>query len=107
MSLFSYPKFYPPYICKWKIRAYPGQRIQIDILDLSVKEPRVASKKLLGYECIDSLSIIEDNAKVTTLCGDVKSNLIEYRSKSDQLVIEFLSQDFSPTRGVLFRYSRK
>ena len=103
----GYPKFYPPYVCKWKINAFPGQRIQIEILDLAIKEPRLTKTKLLGYDCTDQLAIIEENAKVVQLCGDVKSNLIEYRSKSDHLVIEFVSFDFSPSRGVLFKYSRK
>lgn len=101
----GYPKFYPPYVCKWKINAFPGQRIQIEILDLAIKEPRLTKTKLLGYDCTDQLAIIEENAKVVQLCGDVKSNLIEYRSKSDHLVIEFVSFDFSPSRGVLFKYS--
>lgn len=60
-----------------------------------------------AYECIDSLSIIEDNAKVATLCGEVKSNLIEYRSKTDHVVVQFLANHFSPTRGVLFKYTCK
>ena len=94
-------------MCKWKIKAYPGQKIQVDVLDLSIKEPRFASQKMPAYECNDYLAIIEDNAKVATLCGEEKSNLIEYRSKGDQLTVEFVSYDFSPTRGVLFKYSRK
>lgn len=103
----GYPKFYPAYVCKWKIKAFPGQRIQVEILDLAIKEPKLNKTKLLGYECSDRLAIFEQNARVVELCGDVKSNLIEYRSKSDQLVIEFVSYDFSPSRGVLFKYSCK
>ncbi|KAH9394236.1 hypothetical protein TYRP_004285 [Tyrophagus putrescentiae] len=67
--------------------------------------PKFYPPYLLGYDCTDQLAIIEENAKVVQLCGDVKSNLIEYRSKSDHLVIEFVSFDFSPSRGVLFKYS--
>lgn len=103
----SYPKFYPPYVCKWKIKASEGQRIEVNILDLSIKEPRPINRKVSNFECNDYLAIIEENAKVATLCGEVKSNLIEYRSKSDQLMVEFVSYDFSPTRGVLFKYARE
>nr|XP_027201926.1 uncharacterized protein LOC113795889 isoform X2 [Dermatophagoides pteronyssinus] len=100
----GYPKFYPPYDCKWKIIGYPGQRIQIEILDLSLKEPRFTSnKKLLNnYECTDNLAIIDQNIRRIILCGELKSNLIEYRSKSNELVIDFRSFEFSPTRGIFF-----
>lgn len=102
----GYPEYYPPYVCKWRIRGFPGQKVQIKVLDLSTKEPRYTKrKKMPAYECIDSLSIIEDNAKVATLCGEVKSNLIEYRSKTDHVVVQFLANHFSPTRGVLFKYT--
>lgn len=103
----GYPKFYTPYNCKWKLQTFPGQKIQIEILDFALKEPRFTSKKLIPYECTDYLSIIEDNAKVITLCGESKSNLIDYRSKGTELLVELTSYDFSPTRGVLFKYTSK
>ncbi|XP_046919546.2 uncharacterized protein LOC124499652 isoform X1 [Dermatophagoides farinae] len=103
----GYPKFYPPYDCKWKIIGYPGQRIEIQILDLSLKEPRFTSnKKLLNnYECTDNLAIVDMNVRRMMLCGETKSNLIEYRSKTNELIIDFHSFEFSPTRGIFFRYT--
>lgn len=103
----GYPKFYTPYNCKWRLQTFPGQKIQIEILDFALKEPRLTSKKLLPYECTDYLSIVEDNAKVVTLCGESKSNLIDYRSKGTELMVDLISYDFSPTRGVLFKYTSK
>ena len=105
----GYPKFYPPYDCKWKIIGYPGQRIEIQILDLSLKEPRFTSnKKLLNnYECTDNLAIVDMNVRRMMLCGETKSNLIEYRSKTNELIIDFHSFEFSPTRGIFFRYTSK
>jgi len=88
------------------MKAYPGQRVQIDILDLAIKEPKPTNKKKgPKYECTDYVAIVEDNARVATLCGEVKSNLIDYRAKTNQLTVEFVSYDFSPTRGIFFRYS--
>lgn len=65
------------------------------------------NKKYFSYECTDSVAIVEEGVKVMTLCGETKSNLIEYRSRTEEITVEFASYDFSPTRGVLFRYSSK
>lgn len=101
----SYPKYYPPYDCNWKIIGYPGQRVQIEILDLSIKEPFYNRRRLTNYECTDNVAIIEDDVKQFSLCGESKSNLIEFRSKSNELDVEFKSFNFSPTRGLLFKYT--
>ncbi|KAF7488017.1 hypothetical protein SSS_02943 [Sarcoptes scabiei] len=101
----GYPKYYPPYDCNWKIIGYPGQRVQIEILDLSIKEPFYNRRRLTNYECTDNVAIIEDDVKQFSLCGESKSNLIEFRSKSNELDVEFKSFNFSPTRGLLFKYT--
>ncbi|CAG2108902.1 unnamed protein product, partial [Medioppia subpectinata] len=106
----GYPRFYPPYeSCVWNIKGSEGQVIQIDILDVAIKEPdskySVGNRKKVHYQCTDSLTLRESKSQTLTLCGEVKSNLLQYRTKSNALTIEFTAFEFSPTRGILFRYS--
>ena len=82
--------------------------VVIDILDVAIKEPTAKSsltRKRPNYQCSDKLTLIEDNAKALTVCGEVNSNLIQFRTGANGLTLEFKAHDFSPTRGLLFRYS--
>jgi len=106
----SYPRFYPPYeSCVWNIEAGEGQVIQIDILDVAIREPEsktsVYNRKKVEYKCTDRLLLTESKSQTLILCGEVKSNLLQYRTKSNALTIDFTAFEFSPTRGILFRYS--
>jgi len=106
----SYPEYVPPYEkCTWKIEGGIGQIVQIDILDVSIKEPKektANNRKKPTFTCTDKLVMLEENTRMLTLCGEDKSNLVQFRTKSNRLTIDFTSENFSPTRGILFRYSR-
>ena len=82
--------------------------VQIDLLDVSIKEPYskpTNNPKRRNYQCSDRLILTEQNTKMLTLCGEVNTNLIEYRTKSNVITLDFKAEEFSPTRGLLFRYS--
>ncbi|CAG2171208.1 unnamed protein product [Oppiella nova] len=62
----GYPRFYPPYeSCVWNIEAGEGQVIQIDILDVAIREPEsktsVYNRKKVEYKCTDRLLLTESN----------------------------------------------
>ncbi|XP_054155897.1 uncharacterized protein LOC128954347 [Oppia nitens] len=125
----GYPKYYPPYEnCAWTITGGEGQVVQVDILDVAIKEPdprpqssssmsgngysggsssssSSSQRKKVNYKCSDQLVLMEAQTQMLSLCGEVKTNLVQYRTKSNKLTISFNSYGFSPTRGLLLRYS--
>ena len=115
LSTPGYPSYYSPFPCRWSIEAEPGQRIHLQIIDLAIRDPnslpletnRRRKPGEPSEKCLDTLDIIDQDTKVRTLCGERNSNLIEYRSLSEKLLLEFTPIDFSPSRGILMKYSRK
>ncbi len=82
--------------------------MQIDILDAAIREPQIIksnNRRKETYMCNDKLVVTEENTKMLTVCGEVKTNLVQHRTKSNHLTVEMKSSEFSPTRGILFRYS--
>lgn len=61
-----------------------------------------------GFQCADSsFKVIEASNKLLNICGKNLSNLNQVKSDENKVLISFDAQTFSPTRGVLFRYSGK
>ncbi len=82
--------------------------MQIDVLDAAIREPQIIkanNRKKQSYMCTDKLVVTEENTKMLTVCGEDKSSLVQHRTKSNHLTVELKSSEFSPTRGILFRYS--
>ncbi len=82
--------------------------MQIDILDVAIREPQIIKANIRrkeSYMCTDKLVVTEENTKMLTVCGEDKTNLVQYRTKSNHVTVELKNSEFSPTRGILFRYS--
>lgn len=86
-----------------------GQIVQLDILDVAIKPPRVSKAATRRAPetsvCTDRIVVSEGNNKWAILCGENKTNLKQIRTQENQLTVDFINFDFAPLRGFLFRYS--
>ncbi|XP_015789839.1 uncharacterized protein LOC107366727 [Tetranychus urticae] len=93
--------------CSWTITALEGQKIELQILDTELTDPRIVKPKdFLAeavVECTDSLTISADQ-KLITLCGDSINNLQTIKSKGPEVKLSYKQNEFRARRGWLVRY---
>nr|CAD7441757.1 unnamed protein product [Timema bartmani] len=86
--------------CHWLLKASPGQRVQVTLLDMSLRStgPRESN-------CTDHLQVIEDGRVMMDECGELAKAIV-IMSEGNMLNLTFtgLSQNMFPKRGVLFHY---
>nr|CAD7201403.1 unnamed protein product [Timema douglasi] len=86
--------------CYWLLKASPGQRVQVTLLDMSLRStgPRESN-------CTDHLQVIEDGRVMMDECGELAKAIV-IMSEGNMLNLTFtgLSQNMFPKRGVLFHY---
>nr|CAD7407948.1 unnamed protein product [Timema poppensis] len=76
--------------CYWLLKASPGQRVQVTLLDMSLR---------------NHLQVIEDGRVMMDECGELAKAIV-IMSEGNMLNLTFtgLSQNMFPKRGVLFHY---
>lgn len=93
--------------CSWTITALEGQKIELQILDTELTQPRTVKPKTFledaVVECTDSLTISADQ-KLITLCGDSVTNLQTIKSKGPEVKLSYVQNEFRARRGWLVRY---
>ena len=97
----GYPRYYlGGRECVWTLVVGEGQKIQLELSDLSLRET--------GEECEDSLVIKEEGRTLLSMCGGLSSpvsilsttNLVEVRMRTAAS-----RQQLYPRRGTLLHYS--
>ena len=97
----GYPRYYlGGRECVWTLVVGEGQKIQLELSDLSLRET--------GEECEDSLVIKEEGRTLLSMCGGLISpvsllsatNLVEVRMRTAAS-----RQQLYPRRGTLLHYS--
>ncbi|KAK7792082.1 hypothetical protein R5R35_003554 [Gryllus longicercus] len=97
----AYPQYYVGELrCQWSVRAPPGQRLLLRLLDVSLREASSSSGN-----CTDRLIITEDGRERERMCGE-QEDVIEVVSEGDSLDVTILigSKTLFPKRGVLLHY---
>ncbi|XP_045533788.1 uncharacterized protein LOC106714286 isoform X2 [Papilio machaon] len=97
----GYPHFYVGDECRWRLKADPEQRIQISILDVSLR-----SIGPFEDQCTDFVSVVDSNGEsLLSTCEQVDLPL-RLTSTTDALevIVEAKSQGAFPKRGVLLHY---
>ena len=98
---------YPSYYlggreCVWTIQAQPGQRIQLEVVDLALREGGG------GGQCQDSVELREEGLSLLSLCGDLQGRA-NVASSSRQVELRMRTaaskQSLYPRRGLLLHYS--
>ena len=98
---------YPSYYlggreCVWTIQAQLGQRIQLEVVDLALRDPGE------GEDCEDSVEVKEEGLTVMSLCGDLEGRA-NVASSSRQVELRMRTaaskQSLYPHRGLLLHYS--
>ncbi len=81
-SHFLLSPVYPKYLvggrrCRWTLRAEPGQRIQLRLLDVSLRERGdTGSSSSSSSSCEDSVSVSERGKPLLRMCGELKEDVM-------------------------------
>ena len=77
----AYPKYYKGgRKCKWSLRVDPGQRIQVRLLDVNLRD-EMRSNRERGRgerrECsTDSIRVIEKGKNLLRMCGEMNNDIL-------------------------------
>ena len=82
----AYPKYYKGgRQCRWSLRSEPGQRIQVRVVDVSLKEASSSS----DTECSDVIRVTDRGKTLLRMCGESKSD-IQILSHSNKLEVRLV-----------------
>ena len=90
----AYPKYYKGgRKCKWSLKVDPGQRIQVRLLDVNLRdEMRTSRERGRGErrECsTDSIRVSEKGKNLLRMCGEMKNDIL-LLSHGNQLEVSFM-----------------
>ena len=85
-----YPKYYVGgRRCKWTLRSDPGQRIQLRLLDISLREEVGSqSSHSSSSQCADSIRVTERGRNLLSMCGESKQDIV-LLSDANKLEVSF------------------
>ncbi|XP_063234716.1 uncharacterized protein LOC134537810 isoform X2 [Bacillus rossius redtenbacheri] len=87
--------------CYWLLRAAPGQRIRLSLLDVSLR----AGAGEPGGNCSDRLQVSEEDRVLLAECGDLSSaEVVVSQGGALNVSLAGLTREVFPKRGVLFHY---
>ena len=78
----AYPKYYKGgRKCKWSLKVDPGQRIQVRLLDVNLRDDMRTSRERGGRgerrECSsDSLRVSEKGKNLLRMCGEMNNDIL-------------------------------
>ncbi|GFG40915.1 hypothetical protein Cfor_11091 [Coptotermes formosanus] len=96
----GYPQFNVERNCTWKLRVQEGQRVQVSVLDISLRG--IISTET---ECTDRLTVKEGDRQLLALCGEQEDSIVvESVGAGLDVFFSIRSKNIFPKRGVLFQY---
>ncbi|XP_069687488.1 uncharacterized protein [Periplaneta americana] len=96
----GYPQFNVERNCTWRLRAPQGQRVQLSLLDISLRG--IGSTET---ECTDMLTVREIDRLLLAQCGEREEPVhIESEGRGLDVSVSIKSKNVFPKRGVLFQY---
>ena len=90
----AYPKYYKGgRKCKWSLKVDPGQRIQVRLLDVNLRDEMRTSRergRSERRECgTDSIRVSEKGKNLLRMCGEMKNDIL-LLSHGNQLEVSFV-----------------